>query len=297
MRYSRCILASLLVASCFLTEISTGEQYFEKLQEMIATKKSFEEVSQFIRDLKPEELMQLGKAVSADPEWSQPASGIEYLTAIIMSVYADKISSDTETRSVATEIANPQCPKKWREQLISWYRDHAQKDDEKKEISDENIALFMKAILDIIKDQQEDANIRVCANRNLTILLRTRYATLLRQTGVGKESLAYSIFEEHIRYLLQLIDNPSLDLDLVEAAMLTLSRYADLKTPQVPDIHRRLLNLFKKRKELSKKTQVLLAELIVGAGFRASIEEELSALDKDITDLDLQRRVKRLLME
>ena len=120
MKYSRPFWGLLgLLAIALLIQPSTAAEEKDTFLRISAEGKSEHEVFAYIKSLPPAALLRLGRELSADPIWKQPASGMEYVTSVILSSYADKAGRTASADSLIREIEDRNLPDIWGNQVMS----------------------------------------------------------------------------------------------------------------------------------------------------------------------------------
>lgn len=286
----------VIVTLCFIPLEVQGGTYVEKLKQMQVDDISFEECLAYLNSLEPQELLKMGKELGADPLWSQPASGFEYWTGMIMETYVKKVGDASKiTKSIIQEISDNELPARWRYLLRSWFNEHLRKSREPN-IDDENVVLYLDYLLTILKDPKQELDIRIETNISIAYLLTSRYISVIKEEKKNTSGI-YERYKTHFNELLKIVQEPSSPEGIVGSCIFLLSHYHKYNVTESREIRDKFLELFKNRKQFTPKNQVVLAEVIVETGNKAIIKEELLKLKEEIEDTELRRKIDDLLKE
>ena len=189
-----------MMAIALLLQPSNGSEEKDTFLRMSAEGKSEDEVFAYVKSLTPEALLRLGRELSADPTWKRPASGIEYVTSVILSTYAEKAGRTAITGPLIREIGDGGLPDKWRQQILSWFCSKARKAADESWVGAEVAEMLTRSLLVLVTNTQERNDLRQEANANLVHLLTVRYEPAMKARP-GGSGAARTIYEEHLKWL------------------------------------------------------------------------------------------------
>ena len=294
-RYSRRFLALAgMIGIVLFTQQSNGGAEKDIFQKMSAEGKSEADVFAYVKSLAPEALLRLGRELSADLTWAQPASGIEYVTSVILSAYADKVGRNAVTSPLVREIGDGTLPEKWRRQVLSWLCGKARKPANDSWFGEVDAEMIARSLLGVVTNVQEKIDVRRDANANLAHLLIGRYESAIK-SHPGDNKAIRTIYEDHLKWLTGRAMDPSDESGLNNAAITTLAIYQRLGVPESSEIKGSLLSVFKHREKMADQDKVLLAEVLVESGEGNRIKAEMEDCAQKVTDPALRRKCRKLL--
>jgi hypothetical protein len=212
-----------MMAITLLIRPSHGAEEKGTFLRMSAEGKSEDDVFAYVESLTPEALLRLGRELSADPTWMQPASGIEYVTSVILSTYADKVGRTAITGPLIREIGDGSLPDKWRRQVLSWFCSKARKPADESWAGAADAEMLTRSLLVLVTNTKERNDLRQEANANLAHLLIARYEPAIKARP-GSGGAARTIYEEHLKWLTTRAKDLSAEPDLpVPLSRLSLS--------------------------------------------------------------------------
>jgi len=283
-----------MIGVAFLVQQSNGDTEKNVFQRMSAEGKSEADVFAYVKSLNSEALLRLGRELSVDPTWAQPASGIEYVTAVILSAYADKVGRTAITSSLIREIEDESLPEKWRRQVLSWLSEGTRKPANDSWIGEADAEAIARSLLGVATNVLERIDLRQEANANLTHLLIARYESAIKSRP-EKTNTMRTMYEDHLRWLTGNVVAPSSESYLNNAAITTLALYERIGVPEASEIKGTLLSTFNQREKLADQDKVLLAEILVEFGEGKKIRAEMEDCAQKLEDPALRRKFRKLL--
>ena len=295
MRYSRRFLTLAgMIGITLLVQQSNAGMEKDVFQRMSAEGKSEADVFAYIESLSPEALLRLGRELSADPTWAQPASGIEYVTSVILSAYADKVGRADITSPLLQEIGDGSLPEKWRRQVLSWLCDKARKPASESWLDEADAETIARSLLAVVTNIQGKIDMRQEANANLTHLLTGRYGLAIKSRPGDNKTIS-AIYEEHLKWLTIKAMDLSFESGLSSATITSLSIYERLDVPESSNIKDTLVSAFKRRDKMADQDKILLAKVLVESGEGNKIKVDLEDCVQKIADPGLRRECRKLL--
>ena len=152
------------MAIALLIQPSTAAEEKDTFLRISAEGKSEHEVFAYIKSLPPAALLRLGRELSADPIWKQPASGMEYVTSVILSSYADKAGRTASADSLIREIEDRNLPDIWRNQVMSWLSSQTRKPPDESSADASDTQALAQSLLALLTNTQESYYLRHEAN-------------------------------------------------------------------------------------------------------------------------------------
>jgi len=296
MKYSRPFWGLLgLLAIALLIQPSTAAEEKDTFLRISAEGKSEHEVFAYIKSLPPAALLRLGRELSADPIWKQPASGMEYVTSVILSSYADKAGRTASADSLIREIEDRNLPDIWRNQVMSWLSSQTRKPPDESSADASDTQALAQSLLALLTNTQESYYLRHEANVYLAYLLTTRCESALKAPSDGDE-LVRTIYEEHLKWLTTKALYLTAESDLTSAIISALGIYKRFGVLEASEIGDTLLAAFRHREKMNNQDKVLLAEVLVQTGESDKIKNDLAdCIQKIKEDPALRRRCQNLL--
>ena len=241
MKYSRPFWGLLgLLAIALLIQPSTAAEEKDTFLRISAEGKSEHEVFAYIKSLPPAALLRLGRELSADPIWKQPASGMEYVTSVILSSYADKAGRTASADSLIREIEDRNLPDIWRNQVMSWLSSQTRKPPDESSADASDTQALAQSLLALLTNTQESYYLRHEANVYLAYLLTTRCESALKAPSDGDE-LVRTIYEEHLKWLTTKALDLTAESGLTSAIISALGLYNRFGAIEAPEIGSTLL--------------------------------------------------------
>ena len=295
MKYSeRFLYLAGMMAITLLIRPSSGAEEKDIFLRMSAEGKSEEEVFAYVKSLTPKALLRLGRELSADPTWIQPASGIEYVTSVILSTYADKVGRTAITSPFIREIGDGNLPDKWRLQVLSWFCSKALEPADESWVSAADAEILTRSLLVLVINTQERNDLRHEANANLAHLLTARYESAIK-VRLGSDRAARVIYEEHLKWLTTRAKDLSAEPDFTGATIMALAIYERFGVAEASEIRGALLSAFRHRERMADQDKVLLAEVLVESGEGNKIRGDLEDCVQKVADPALRRKCRKLL--
>ena len=294
MKYSRPFWGLLgLLAIALLIQPSTAAEEKDTFLRISAEGKSEHEVFAYIKSLPPAALLRLGRELSADPIWKQPASGMEYVTSVILSSYADKAGRTASADSLIREIEDRNLPDIWRNQVMSWLSSQTRKPP----MSHQPMRRIHRRSPNPARTPHkhpESYYLRHEANVYLAYLLTTRCESA--QSPSDGDELVRTIYEEHLKWLTTKALDLTAESDLTSAIISALGIYKRFGVLEASEIGDTLLAAFRHREKMNNQDKVLLAEVLVQTGESDKIKNDLAdCIQKIKEDPALRRRCQNLL--
>lgn len=294
MKYSKRFLGLVGIMLVLLIQPSGGADEKDTFMQMSAEGQSEVEVFAYVKSLTLEALLRLGRELSADPIWKQPASGMEYVTSEILSTYADKAGRTASADSLIQEIKDESLPDKWRQQVLSWFCSKARESAGGSWADAVDAEMLARSLLTIVINAQEGNELRQEANANLAYLLTARFEpaikTLPKDAGGTR-----TIYEDHLKWLMMQANDLSAEPDLAGATITVLAIYQRLGVPEATEIRDTLLSAFRNRESMASQDKLLLAGILVESGEGGKIKSDLEDCVQKVEDPTLRREYRKLL--